>query len=413
MSQQNPHNPQEARQKNLHHLLLWKHRDHFPVLADYAYLNFGAQGLLPRDVTAAVSRSFEHMLHKPPFTAEGMAWARTELAETRAAIASSLGARAQDIALTESTSMGCDIVLWGFPWKPGDRLLLSDSEYSSLIATVQILAERFHLAVDYFPTSHDTRETMDAFVKALRPETRMAVVSHVCWNTGRVLPIGEMAAHCRQCSGPRPKILVDGAQSVGVLPIDLNALAVDFYAFTGHKWLCGPEGLGALFIHPESFDSLSPTYLGPRSLDYGANKLSKGFHEDARRFELSTTSIPLHAGLRAALALHKQWAPAEARYRRIRTLSQRLWEGLQQLPKTDWRCFHPKPPDAGIVFFKSEHGSPKDWSHALEEHRTLLRWIPGRVGGLGEDSLRASIHYFTSEEEIDRLLAKLAKLKIG
>jgi L-cysteine/cystine lyase len=224
----------------------------------------------------------------------------------------------------------------------------------------------------------------------------------VLWNTGQVLPLTEIAAAIRlysQASQPI-RILVDAAQSVGLLPLNLSELGIDFYAFTGHKWWCGPEGVGGLYIHPEAIASLEPTFIGWRSLDYSQPDLP--IMGDARRYEVATSAYPLYAGLRAAIATHQAAGSAVDRYTQIVSLATYLWENLQQLSGVI--CLSQKAPQSGLVSFQVATKNHGKLVQDLEEQNFYLRTI------VNPDCIRACTHYLTTTTEIDELIQCLSKM---
>ncbi|WP_309740473.1 aminotransferase class V-fold PLP-dependent enzyme, partial [Chamaesiphon sp. OTE_20_metabat_361] len=209
--------------------------------------------------------------------------------------------------------------------------------------------------------------------------------------------------------GHRPiRILVDAAQSVGLLPLNLGQLGIDFYAFTGHKWWCGPEGVGGLYIHPDALASLDPTFIGWRSLDYSNSDLP--LVRDARRYEVATSAYPLYAGLRAAIATHQSWGSAADRASKIVSLATYLWENLQQVPGIN--CLNQTAPQSGLVSFqvrlsKGEATLTADRAKLvkdLEDRHFYLRTI------VDPACIRACTHYFTTTTEIDELIQCLREL---
>jgi L-cysteine/cystine lyase len=196
--------------------------------------------------------------------------------------------------------------------------------------------------------------------------------------------------------------LVDAAQSVGVLPLNLVELDVDFYAFTGHKWWCGPAGLGGLYVRSELLEDLRPTYVGWRGVTRNSAGYPTGYQPDGRRFEVATSDCALYAGLQAAIATHHLWGTAEQRYQRIKTVSQYLWEQLSKIPSVT--CLRTTPPESGLVSFQIDRSNPASVVQSLESQGFLLRTILDPV------CIRACVHYFTLESEIDRLVAALSQI---
>jgi L-cysteine/cystine lyase len=177
----------------------------------------------------------------------------------------------------------------------------------------------------------------------------------------------------------------------------------DIYAFTGHKWCCGPEGLGGVALSERLLQESQPTMGGWRSLanenTAGGSDASSGWHHDARRFEVATSCAPLLAGLRRSLELLEAVAPAPQRLELIQARSNQLWQGLGQLPGV-----HPLldvPPPAGLVSFVVEGTAPGELVHQLGQRAIWLRTLDD------PHCLRACTHITTTEEEVELLLDAL------
>ncbi|MDX2240596.1 MAG: aminotransferase class V-fold PLP-dependent enzyme [Leptolyngbyaceae cyanobacterium bins.302] len=381
-------------------------RQQFPGLQGKAYFNYGGQGPMPQVALAAIAESFQKVQQCGPFSHAAGVWVVQEAEQTRRAIAQELGTTPETITLTEDVSMGCNIALWGIDWRIGDHLLLSDCEHPGIIAAAQEIARRFGVEVTTCPLRETLNQGDPVAVVAsqLKPSTRLVVLSHILWNTGQVLPLAEIVAACHSYSLSRPvRVLVDAAQSVGVLPLNLTELKADFYAFTGHKWWCGPEGVGGLYVRPEAIDSLHPTFIGWRSITSDTTGNPTGWKPDGRRYEVATSAYPLYAGLRTAIATHHQFGTASDRYNHICSLSGLLWQKLSYLPAV--HCLRTTPPQAGLVSFQIPGKSHAQLIRFLESRNILLRTI------LNPDCVRACIHYFTSESEIDYLVAAVREFE--
>ncbi|WAL59431.1 aminotransferase class V-fold PLP-dependent enzyme [Thermocoleostomius sinensis] len=387
--------------------LLNQYRQQFPALSEKAYFNYGGQGPMPQGAMIAITQMHEYIQRSGPFSTEVNRWINLEAKRTREAIAAELGVAASTIALTENVSVGCNIALWGIDWRSGDHLLLSDCEHPGIVAAANEIQHRFGVEVSQCPLMETLNQGDPiAVIQAhLCPTTRLVVLSHILWNTGQVLPLQSIAQVCHAHSAEVPvRLLVDAAQSVGVLPLDLAELEVDFYAFTGHKWWCGPAGIGGLYVRPEAMVDLRPTFLGWRSVTKNEWGHPTGYEPDAKRYEVATSDYALFGGLQAAIAVHHQWGPAAARYHHIRELSRYLWQELCQLPQLT--CLRTAPPDAGLVSFQLTNGKHQELVNELEQHGFLLRTI------LDPPCIRACVHYFTLESEIDRLV-KLIRSLVG
>jgi L-cysteine/cystine lyase len=242
----------------------------------------------------------------------------------------------------------------------------------------------------------------------LRPSTRLVVVSHILWNTGQVLPIANIARACHRypTRGATVRLLVDAAQSVGVLPLNLSQLGADFYAFTGHKWWCGPAGVGGLYVHPEALSSINPTFIGWRSIRKNASGYPIGWQPDARRFEVATSDYALFGSLRESIALQNQWGTATERFQRIQALSLYLWQQLKDTPGIT--CLRTAPPEAGLVSFtvdRKEQGIHNRLVQTLEQDSIFLRTIQD------PDCVRACVHYLTLESEVEELVKAIQKFE--
>jgi L-cysteine/cystine lyase len=377
-----------------------KHRQQFPALANKAYFNYGGQGPLPEPALEAIYGAYKRVQLGGPFSGEIGAWVTQEAMLTRCAIANELGVPPETIALTEDVTVGCNIALWGIDWRSGDHLLLSDCEHPGIVASVMELQRRFNLEVSVCPLAATLNEGDPVAVIAnyLQPNTRLLVISHILWNTGQVLPLAEIVKVCHQ---KEVKVLVDAAQSVGVLPLNLIDSGVDFYAFTGHKWWCGPEGLGGLYVSDEALADLHPVFIGWRGIVTDANAKPIGLKPGAQRYEIATSAYPLYVGLRVAIALQHQWGTIEERYREICRLSKYLWERLSEISHVE--CLRTSAPEAGLVSFRLTNGMPhKKLVDLLEKQGIMVRTI------LNPDCVRACVHYFTTEAEIDKLVGAIA-----
>ncbi|MEG5043303.1 aminotransferase class V-fold PLP-dependent enzyme [Microcoleus sp. B4-C1] len=395
------------------------HRQQFPALANKAYFNYGGQGPLPEPALEAIYEAYKRVQLGGPFSGEVGAWVVQEAMLTRRAIASELTVPPETIALTEDVTVGCNIALWGIDWKAGDHLLLSDCEHPGIVASVMELQRRFNIEVSVCPLAATLNEgdPVAVIADSLRPNTRLLVISHILWNTGQVLPLAEIVKVCHEppltppCQGGgqesfhakshKVRVLVDAAQSVGVLPLNLIESGVDFYAFTGHKWWCGPEGLGGLYVSAEALADLHPVFIGWRGIVTDANAKVLGWKSGSQRYEIATSAYPLYAGLRSAIALQHEWGKIEERYAEICRLSKYLWQGLSEL--SDVECLRTSAPEAGLVSFRLTNGMPhKKLVDLLEKQGIMVRTI------LNPDCVRACVHYFTTEAEIDKLVGAIA-----
>ncbi len=360
---------------------------------------------MPQASLEAIQQAYEYIQRGGPFSGEVNAWVVQEAKQTREAIASSLNVPSETITLTEDVTVGCNIALWGIDWKPGDHVLLSDCEHPGIIAGVQEIQRRFNIEVSFclLMATLNEGDPVTVVTEHLRPNTRLVILSHVLWNTGQVLPLAEItdAVHSYASANQPVRLLIDAAQSVGLLPLNLTEIGVDFYAFTGHKWWCGPEGVGGLYVRPNALESLHPTFIGWRGIIINPSGQPEGWQPDARRYEVATSAYPLYAGLRAAISTHQQWGTQQQRYQQILNLSKYLWQRLAEIPEVI--RLRKTPPQSGLVSFQLTNQSHAKLVQFLENQGILVRTIRD------PDCVRASIHYFTLESEIDHLVKAIQK----
>jgi L-cysteine/cystine lyase len=381
-----------------------RHRQLFPALANKSYFNYGGQGVLAQSTLDSIIEAFSCIQRQGPFGVRNNAWVSQVSQRARTAIAKTLGVTADTISLTEDVTVGCNIALWGIDWQEGDHILLTDCEHQGVVASIQEIQRRYGVMATTIPLldANSDEEILALFVKHLQPRTKLVVLSHVLWNTGRVLPLEELAKQIKAASGDQEiRLLVDAAQSVGLLPLELSESLVDFYAFTGHKWCCGPEGVGGLYVRPAAREALRPTFIGWRSLSYEATA-GGGLLNDGRQYEVATSAYPLYAGLVEAIDTQNKWGDRDLRYQRICQLADALWQGLQALPHV--QCLLPVPPASGLIAFRVDGVSPAPAVQKLEDENIYIRNI------VYPNSLRACVHYLTTEEEIDRLIVAIAKM---
>ncbi len=377
---------------------LHQHRQLFPALANKTYFNYGGQGPIPQVAIDAITQAQVHIQEIGPFGAEVNNWIEEEKKATRIAIASELNVSPETITLTEDVTVGCNIAMWGIDWHAGDHLLLTDCEHPGIVAIAHEISRRFAVEITTCPLMATLNEGDPVAVIAqhLRPNTRLVVLSHILWNTGQVLPLDKIFKICNRNNS---LLLVDAAQSVGSLPLNLTESEADFYAFTGHKWLCGPAGMGGLYVRPEIRESLKPTFIGWRSVVTDSQGKPLKWRPDGQRYEVATSDYPLLAGLRQAIAIHQQWGTPEERYQQICRKSEYLWRHFAVLP--DVFVLRTSPPESGLVSFQISDRKPQTHQQLVEflqSKKLFTRTI------VDPSCIRACVHYFTLESEIDQLI---------
>lgn len=379
---------------------LKEHRQQFSGLINKTYFNFGGQGTMSEASLEAIIDTHRYVQSTGPFSGQINDWLTDRVNLLRQAIALELETAPETITLTENVTAGCNSALWGIEWRSEDQIVMTDCEHPGIIATVKEIQRRFGVKVSICPIM-DTLNDGDPVAvirEHLTENTRMVVLSHLLWNTGQVLPLKAIAQACHNYPGKHTiRVLVDAAQSVGSLDLNLPELEIDYYAFTGHKWLCGPAGVGGLYVSKEAFSDLNPTYIGWRGVEMDSRGKPIAWKQDGSKFEVATSAYPEYEGLRKAIAIHRAWGSKGDRYQRICELSNYLWSQLQTIDQIS--CLKATPPEAGLVSFQVAGVKHKQLVDNLEKQGFLLRTIAD------PDCIRACVHYLTLPEEIDSLLA--------
>jgi L-cysteine/cystine lyase len=366
-------------------------REQIPTLRYSAYFDYGSYGPAPDSVLASMFNAYEQQHRLGPSSTEADAWAEEQVESARHALANELHALPEQVAFGPSISALCNAVLWGMTWQAGDHLVLSDAEHPAINAATRNLQSRLGVDVTHWAGARlPVEELLDSLQDVLRPSTRLLVISHVLWTTGETLPISSIARLCHErTNGPPVAVLVDGAQSFGAIPFTAGELLADYFVSTMHKWCCGPEALALLFARDPG--SVLPTFAGWRSLD---GQLKP--HSGLRKLEVGTPAYAAHVGLREALLLHEQTAPAEQRHAMLRMCRRRLRLGLERMSQI--QILTPATADSGILSFQLYTKAHQQLVSKLEAAGILVR-------ALADPScVRVCTHYFTSCAEVDLLL---------
>jgi L-cysteine/cystine lyase len=350
-------------------------RAQFPVLERVAYLNAGTDGPVPRAAQAAAARELASELE------DGRAKAhferRFELQdELRAGYAELLGATVDDIALTTSTSEGLGKVLAGMDIGPGDEIVTSDEEHPGLIGPLIAARER-GAEIRAVPFA--------ALADAVGPRTTAVACSHVNWRTGELAP-----AALAELDVP---VILDGAQGAGAVPVDVMKLGCAAYAAAGQKWLCGADGTGLLYLAPAFRDrvrAIAPSYLSFEDASLG---LESSLKPTARRHDTPSLAREIIAFSAASLGVLRE-AGLAAVLARGPALAATLAERLAANGRTVARRAH-----TTLVAFEDD--DPEGTRDRLFAAGVLVRNLPGTP------LVRASVGAWSSEDDLDRLLAAL------
>ena len=352
------------------------------VLEQVAYLNAGTFGPLPRRTVEAMVAA-ERLDYERGRTGAFYPGELLELrARARAALAAAVSVAAESVALVRSTTEGCSIVCAGLGLAPADEVVTTDLEHFGLLGPLAASGARVRVAA---LRGRDPDEALAAIRGELSPATRLVAVSHVAWTTGQVLPVRELA----ELGVP---LLVDGAQSVGAIPVAIAETGCSFYAFSGQKWLLGPGATGGLYLAPEWVERLqvrSPSYYAQQGHDASGAFVPR---EGAARFDSGWLPRATLQGLLASLAFLD--GAGEERFGRALALAERCRELLERQVEVVT-----PPGQATLVTWASEDAAAE--SRRLAERGIVVRNLPNLPW------VRASVGFWTSEQELQALAAAL------
>ena len=352
-------------------------RDEFPVLGRLAYLNAGTCGPVPQRALDAAEAVLEREVADGRSGKDHFAMVVGQQDELRGRTAELLGCGPGQVALTHSTTDGINTVLSGLDLGRGDEVLTSDEEHPGLLAPLAALRERRGIVVRTVPFAELPGETS--------PATKLIACSHVSWVGGNVADTAALAA-------TGIPVLLDGAQGLGAIRFNPNHLGCAFYAGSGQKWLCGPEGTGYLWIAPGWVERLHVAESGYMSLSDPSRADELPLREGAARFEPGYHSGPTSAWALASLeVLGGDWDETLSRGPALAAqLADALREkGLRVSPRGD----------TTLVAWHSDTAA--DDVERLAAAGVVVRDLPGR------NLVRASVGAWSSEDDLERLLARV------
>jgi isopenicillin-N epimerase len=367
-------------------------RKQFSIPHNESYFNTGTLGACPRQVLDAMldnMRDLEKTIAHFDYRAEHpeyIAGYRLQ-EELRKKAGGILNANAKEIALTQNATMGINFIANGLELQPGDEVLITDQEHPGAMGPWDLRAKRQGIVVRKLvipiPTP-DPQTVIKIFADAVGPRTKVIAVPHVTSHYGIIMPVREL---CELGRAQSVFTLVDGAQAVGQLRVDVKNIGCDAYAGSPHKWLLAPPGNGLLYVREDRQKHVWPTLASAHWDDY---EPADGVF---RLMQFGTANAALLAGLNAALDFYLRIGPEKIEKRTL-ALADSLRNGLGAIKETVISSpLHPAL--AGAIVTYGVAGAT-----GLELQDELWNRKKIRVRSQGGQLVRQSVHYYNSPEEI-------------
>jgi cysteine desulfurase/selenocysteine lyase len=379
-----------------------------PACEKLIHFNNAGSSLMPKPVYQAV---LDHLTLEQTiggYAAEDEA--EPALEDFYDAFAALLNCDRSEIAYVENATRAWDMAFYSLPLKEGDRILTVEAEYVSNFLAFLHQARRRGLEIDVAPCDSSGQVDLDALERLIGPKTRLVAVTHIPTQGGLVNPAEEIGKIARRHG---IIYLLDACQSVGQMPLDVQKLGCDLLSGTGRKFLRGPRGTGFLYASKKIIDRLDPPFIDLHAATW-TDARTYQLRPDARRFENWESYVAGRVGLRAAVryALDLGLEPIRAR---VTMLADRLRANLAELPDVEVQDLGRVR--SGIVTFTREGEQPRDIQARLRaadigvsvSSKSSAQLDFGRRGLT--QVVRASVHYFNTEEEIGTFCRVLSSSK--
>jgi len=385
-------------------------RSETPGCENVLHFNNAGAALMPRPVLDAV---ISHLsLEAQTGGYEAAAQAQETVEHVYVAAAQLLNCRPEEIAFVENATRAWDMAFYSIPFAPGDRILTAVAEYASNYLAFLQVAQRTGAKIEVIPNDEHGQVSTEALRNMLDARVKLIAITHVPTNGGLVNPAATVGRIAREAG---VLYLLDACQSVGQMPIDVIAIGCDMLSVTGRKYLRGPRATGLLYVRKEILERLEPPFIDVHAATWAARDLYE-LRPDAKRFENWETNVAGKIGLGVAIDYALGWG-LDAIRARVCDLAERLRSRLREISGVTVhdlgveRC--------GIVSFRAQNLDAVQIQRALAARRMNVTTSTVASTRLDMEArgiaslVRASVHYYNTEEEIERFCSALESLVCG
>ncbi len=382
-------------------------RQDTPGCAHVLHFNNAGSSLMPQTVLDATIAHLQLEARIGGY--EAAAQAKNSLEHVYDAVAALINCSRDEVAIVENATRAWDMAFYSIPFKAGDRILTASTEYASNYIAYLQQAQKTGATIEVIPNDEHGQVSLDALKNMLDDGVKLIAITHVPTNSGIVQPVAAIGKIAREAG---ILYLVDACQSVGQMPIDVQQIGCDMLSATGRKYLRGPRGTGFLYVRRAILEQLEPPFLDLHAAEWVSPNRYE-IRPDARRFENWETNYAGKIGLGIAVD-YANHLGLDTIWRRVKNLAYQLRSQLTTLPDVIVR--DRGITQCGIVTFTIEGHNPEEIQRELASSNINVS-VAMRNGALLDmdarkltSVVRSSLHYYNSEEEVERFCQRIEKI---
>jgi len=355
-------------------------------------------------VVHAIKTRLDYEMEQGPMTPDVQQSGLEIREQTRMTVANLINANPSEVVITRNTTDGLNHVMNGLTWNDGDEIITCNLEHGSVLipSHFQHLRHGVNITILDFDTDEASGSIIEKIQNAITDRTRLVFLSHIQYSTGLRMPVKEIRRITKDAG---VMLLLDGAQTAGHIKLDMKDIDCEFYSIPGQKWLLGPEATGALYIRQDMIQHVSPTQVAGKAVvpDHNPYKIQT-IPDNIDKFQVTSTNVALHAGLLQAVKFVEDIGLEEIENRNL-DLANSLKEGLAKINGVKVLSPTTRDNSSGLVAFTLDGWVPSEAvANIWENHRIVCRQVAFPV------CIRASMHFFNTEEEVDQLLTAVSGL---